>query len=216
LSTGKLLDAMMAQASKPKKQTVKQQRIVETAIKMFAEKGYANTSTAEIAKNAEVSEGTIFKHYGTKDHLLLSIIVPYLKEFFPSMADEVFHEIMSENVATFEHFLHALLRNRIQFISENKEIFQVVVKEIFYKDELKNELLPYFAENIIIRINKVIEFYKERGELIDIPNERIQKMLFTFIGGFFVSRFVLLNNYTVSEVEIKDAIHFVLDGIRKR
>ena len=40
-----------------KKKTKKQLAIVEAAIKLFAEKGYANTSTAEIAKVAEVSEG---------------------------------------------------------------------------------------------------------------------------------------------------------------
>ena len=33
-----------------KKKTKKQEAIVEAAIKLFAEKGYANTSTAEIAK----------------------------------------------------------------------------------------------------------------------------------------------------------------------
>ena len=67
-----------------KKKTKKQEAIVEAAIKLFAEKGYANTSTAEIAKLAEVSEGTIFKHYRTKDTLLLSVMLPFIKENFPS------------------------------------------------------------------------------------------------------------------------------------
>ncbi|MDP4107839.1 MAG: helix-turn-helix domain-containing protein, partial [Bacillota bacterium] len=43
--------------------TEKQQKIVETAIQMFADKGYASTSTAEIAKAAGVAEGTIFRHF---------------------------------------------------------------------------------------------------------------------------------------------------------
>lgn len=215
LSKRKLLDEMLAQTVHAKKPTLKQQRIVEVAIKMFAEKGYANTSTAEIAKAAEVAEGTIFKHFGTKDNLLLSIIIPYLKDFFPSIADETFSEVMSENVTTFEQFFKALLKNRIEFIAENREIFQVVIKEIFYREELKNELLPYFGETIITRINNVINLFKQRGEIIDIPNERIIKMLFTFVGGFFVSRFVLLNNYKVSDEEIEDATRLVMEGIRK-
>ena len=43
-----------------KKKTKKQEAIVEAAIKLFAEKGYANTSTAEIAK---VSRGFRRDHF---------------------------------------------------------------------------------------------------------------------------------------------------------
>lgn len=44
----------------------KQIKILEAAIEIFAEKGYASTSTSEIAKRAGVAEGTIFRHYKTK------------------------------------------------------------------------------------------------------------------------------------------------------
>ena len=53
-----IFDTILAQGL-IKGKTEKQQRIIETTIKLFAEKGYANTSTAEIAKVAGVSEGTI-------------------------------------------------------------------------------------------------------------------------------------------------------------
>lgn len=196
-------------------QTVKQKKIVDAASKLFAEKGYSNTSTSEIAKLAEVSEGTIFKHYRTKDQLLLSLIVPYLKECFPSLADEAFSESMNDSVTTFEEFLRAFLKNRIQFVSENKEIFQIVVKEMIYTEKLKNELLPLFYENAASRLHQVIELFQERGELIAMPSERILKMLFTIIGGFFASNFVLLNKQSVSDDEIEEVIRFVMHGISK-
>ncbi|GGH10118.1 TetR/AcrR family transcriptional regulator [Paenibacillus segetis] len=198
----------------PEKQTEKQKRIIEEAIRLFAEKGYSNTSTAEIAKSAEVSEASIFKQYGTKDKLLLSLIIPYFKEIFPAIADEKLNEIMSVS-GDFEGFLLAFLKNRSEFITENKEIFQVFIKEVFYKDELKNELIPYFSEVVPSRLLKIIEFYKERGELIDIPSDQIFKMLITFVGGFFASRFVLLNTESVSDNEIADVVRFIMNGIKK-
>ena len=125
LSKKKLLDDIIAQAKQVNNnQTVKQKKIVDAASKLFAEKGYSNTATSEIAKLAEVSEGTIFKHYGTKDKLLLSLIVPYLKEFIPSLADEAFSESLNDSVTTFEEFLRAFLKNRIQFLSENLKFFR--------------------------------------------------------------------------------------------
>ncbi|WP_028391302.1 TetR/AcrR family transcriptional regulator [Bacillus cihuensis] len=218
MSDDKLLDAIIAQTKLTKKQTDKQQKIVETAIKLFAEKGYANTSTSEIAKAAMVAEGTIFRHYGTKDNLLLSVILPFIKDSIPTMAEEVFTEIMSKNVGCFEDFLRALLKNRLHFINENREIFQIVVKELLYNDELRKELLPFFADNILHRITKVINTYKDRGELIDIPSHTIQRMIFTLIGGYFVSRFVLqLDNCDINEeAEIENLIQFIMDGLRKQ
>ncbi|WP_314590929.1 TetR/AcrR family transcriptional regulator [Paenibacillus terrigena] len=197
------------------KRTVKQQRIVDASIRLFSEKGYSNTSTAEIAKVAEVSEASIFKQYGTKDNLLLSLIVPYIKEFFPSLANEAMDQIISNADSTFEGFLRAFLKNRIEFITGNKEIFQVLIKEIIYKEELKKEFLPYFHEIVIPRITKFIALFKERGELIDIPIDKILKLLFTFISGFIVSHFVLLNKESISNEEVEDVICFVMDGIRK-
>lgn len=197
------------------KRTVKQQRIVETAVRLFAEKGYSNTSTAEIAKVAEVSEASIFKQYGTKDNLLLYLIIPYIKEFFPAKADEAIDQIFNQADLTFEGFLRGFLNNRIAFIMENKEIFQVLVKEIIYKEELKNELLPYVFKVATPRLTKFIELFQERGELIDIPVDRILKVLFTFIGGFIASRFVLLNMDLISDEEIEDAIRFIMNGILK-
>ena len=209
-----LFDAIIEQGA-TKKKTKKQEAIVEAAIKLFAEKGYANTSTAEIAKLAEVSEGTIFKHYRTKDTLLLSVMLPFIKENFPSLAQEVLKETLTEQIRTFEDFLKGFLRNRADFVKANKEIFQVVFKELIYRDDFKNELVPYIAKQAPSILIKVINEFKERGELIDIPTDEIFYGLFTALGGFFVTRFVLLNNYDITDEDIDQLVRFIMDGIRK-
>ncbi|GAA0330098.1 TetR/AcrR family transcriptional regulator [Bacillus carboniphilus] len=218
MSNHSILDALIAQTKISKKQTDKQQKIVETAVKIFAEKGYANTSTSEIAKDAGVAEGTIFRHYGTKDNLLLSVILPFIKESMPTMAESVFNEILNKDIASFEEFLRALLRNRLQFIKDNKEIFQIVVKEFLYNEGLRNELSPYFTKNIVGRMHKMIEEFKERGELVNLPNEAIAKMIFTVIGGYFISRFVLWQNQpdTNEEAEVENIIQFIMNGITNK
>ena len=209
---GSILDEMAKIIGKSNKQTVKQKRIIEAAISTFAEKGYSNTSTSELAKIAGVAEGTIFKHYGTKENLLLSLVVPFMKDCFPTMVDELLGELMNDE-CSFEDFLRTLLTNRSAFLTENREIFQVVIKEIIYKEELKNELLPYIFKNASERLTKVIEVFKQRGEIKEIPNALIIKMLGTVIGGLFVSNFVLLNKQTISDNEIEEVVFFILNGL---
>lgn len=54
--------------------TEKQEKILDVALKMFAEKGYHATSTSKVAREAGVSEGLIFRHFGNKDGLLQAIM----------------------------------------------------------------------------------------------------------------------------------------------
>ncbi|WP_394231766.1 TetR/AcrR family transcriptional regulator [Niallia oryzisoli] len=216
MSKKSLLDEMIAQTKISKKNTDKQQKIAETAVKMFAEKGYANTSTSEIAKGAGVAEGTIFRHYGTKDNLLLAVILPFIKESLPSMAENVIKEVYSED-KSFEEFLKAFLQNRWYFIFDNQELFKVIVKELLYSEDLKKELLPFFSETVLKRLLKIINLYKGRGELSDLPSDKILKMMFTLIAGYFVSSFVLSlePSTNVPTDEINQLVQFIMNGIRK-
>lgn len=52
----------------------RKEKIMQAALTLFAERGYADTSTKEISTKAEVSEALIFKHFGNKDALLAHII----------------------------------------------------------------------------------------------------------------------------------------------
>ncbi len=54
--------------------TEKKELILHSALKLFAELGYASTSTAKIAKAAGVSEGLIFRHFSNKEGLLKALL----------------------------------------------------------------------------------------------------------------------------------------------
>ena len=46
------------------------QRLIRAALELFTTKGYHDTTTAQIAKKAGVAEGTIYRHFLSKQHLL--------------------------------------------------------------------------------------------------------------------------------------------------
>lgn len=55
------------------KKKSRKDRIMEAALRIFAEKGYQNTTITEISKEAGVSEATIYEYFGTKEDLLFAI-----------------------------------------------------------------------------------------------------------------------------------------------
>lgn len=46
------------------------QRLIRAALELFTTKGYHETTTAQIAKKAGIAEGTIYKHFASKQHLV--------------------------------------------------------------------------------------------------------------------------------------------------
>ena len=71
--------------------TDKQQKIIDTALTLFANQGYVTTSTSKIARQAGVSEGLIFRHFTNKEGLLDAIVRRGLAEMdvlAPRVLDE--------------------------------------------------------------------------------------------------------------------------------
>jgi len=59
---------------KRSKNEAKRQQILDAAIDLFMEQGYAATSMELIAKNADVSKQTVYSHFGNKDDLFSASI----------------------------------------------------------------------------------------------------------------------------------------------
>jgi AcrR family transcriptional regulator len=55
----------------------KRARLMEAARTLFAERGYAATTTADVARHAGVSEGIVFHHFGSKAELLEAVAADY-------------------------------------------------------------------------------------------------------------------------------------------
>ncbi|MFK7925091.1 MAG: TetR/AcrR family transcriptional regulator [Bacteroidia bacterium] len=67
--------------------TAKQLAILNAALKLFAQQGYSSTPTSQIAKEAGVSEGLIFRHFGKKEGLLTAVLKEGEESFKTIFAD---------------------------------------------------------------------------------------------------------------------------------
>lgn len=59
--------------------------ILQTALQLFARQGYDRSPTSQIAREAGVSEGLVFRHYGNKAGLLSAIIQSGMTQIVQSM-----------------------------------------------------------------------------------------------------------------------------------
>lgn len=64
-----------------KPNTDKKQAILDTALALFVRQGFHGTSTASIAKGAQVATGTLFHHFASKEALMESLFLGIKQEF---------------------------------------------------------------------------------------------------------------------------------------
>lgn len=132
--------------------TEKQEKILEAALQLFAEQGYAATSTSKVAKEAGVSEGLIFRHFKNKEGLLEAIfnaVAERTKDIFADIVlttdpKEVIGKVleMPFRIDASEYKMWRLtyaMKWQIQnYSSEKMEPIKLAVKNAFEKLGYKN------------------------------------------------------------------------------
>jgi len=118
----------------------RREQIVEAATRVFAQKGFSRATTREVAREAGVSEGTIYNYFEDKDALLMAIL-DGLNE--TQRRAEDFEEGMATD---FRGFLEEYLRRRMSLIWENRGVFRVVLSEMLVNAELRELYLHQVVE----------------------------------------------------------------------
>jgi AcrR family transcriptional regulator len=193
--------------------TEKQINILSAAIELFSEKGYEATATSEIAKKAKVAEGTIFRYYKTKKELLFAIPNALSKVSLFEIFLEDFNEILNDNHENFEDFLRKIIMNRKKFVSETAPILKVIIQEVPFHPELRSKILNTVIFPSTKKGISIIEKFKSKGQIIDMPSITIINLIITSIFGYLFLHYIALPELPENENDLEYLIQYTLNGI---
>lgn len=97
---------------------------MESALRIFAEKGFQAATIAEVSKAAGVSEPTVYEHFGTKEDLLFAIPQKVLGESI-----ELFEKILPYVKGT-EARIRAMMRIYVHTYINNPHFTAVALLEL--------------------------------------------------------------------------------------
>lgn len=130
--------------------------ILQTALQLFGEQGYDRTPTNQIAKAANVSEGLIFRHFGSKAGLLEAIVEQGMVHVTRSM-ESYLNSNAGPRQAIIQHIDRSLtaIRENEQFWRLATQIrFQASVREVVGdKLEAANQTIVEHLRNHFRKIN---------------------------------------------------------------
>ena len=118
------------------------ERLLEATLKLISEKGYLRATTKDIAREAGVTEVTLFRHFGSKERLFEEVINKYT--FLPSLRD-LLSEI-SEYSDSYEKVLHAIGVLFFETLKERKSLVKIMTSEINIYPEKIREIYTQFID----------------------------------------------------------------------
>ena len=109
----------------------RKKQILDSAIKVFVENGYIGSTTAEIAKAANISEVTLFRHFASKKDIFVESIEPIV---FNTLRESI---TASKDLNSQEK-LEYILTERLMLVSKNREVMKLLIMESQINKELNN------------------------------------------------------------------------------
>jgi AcrR family transcriptional regulator len=193
----------------------KEEKILKSAIMIFSEKGFSASTTKEIAKNAGVAEGTIFKYYKTKKDILSEIIIQMIKVISKNVIlGPIEKIILDENEKNIKVIFKKIFFDRLKLLDTFFPMAKVAFTEALMNEEVRDAIY----ENIIL---KALDLFKEfhlrmveKGLFRnDIEPEVIFRCIFANIGILIMQKKLFGDKLKIDEKMLDEELDKTFDII---
>jgi TetR/AcrR family fatty acid metabolism transcriptional regulator len=111
----------------------KRKKILQAAIKVFARNGFYQSKISEIAKAAEVADGTIYLYFNNKDDILINLF----EEEMTAIISEMRSKIAKENDPRKK--IEQFAKTHMGLLKKNKDLAEVIQVEIRQSSKFMKE-----------------------------------------------------------------------------
>ncbi len=160
----------------------KRARIVAVARACFATKPYESTTTAEIARRADVSEGTIFHHFGSKHGLLLVVGRAYAQD----LAAAIYHGLATSRPNGMLEVVEEVEKRLRAFLEE--EGVPGLVPGKHRDDAVVETVLTAIREHIIEDGSKLLDAWRAQNVTRPLDARPLAEVLYPIFEEHFLRR----------------------------
>lgn len=189
-------------AGKPWK-TAKQQHILETAYKLYSEKGIEQVSIPDVANASGVGRATVFRYFTTKVDLVISIGTwkweDYINKYHSSISEEEKEKLTAAEFLKFylDSFLD-LYRNHPDILRYNYNF------NSFLRYEAKDESQKTAYMQTVDKLGEKFHLLYERGKMDGTLNTEISEE--SMFSGSFHIMLAAVTRYAVGLVYVPKGV----------
>lgn len=160
-------------------ETETQARILKAAQKLFANRGYAKTTTRDLAHASGIAEGTLFRHFENKKAILVEVVTQGWVELLTDLLTEL------SEMGSYKAIAQVMKRRMLNFHS-NADMLRVCFMEAQFHPELRDRIQAEIIEKMMGVAEAFFQTAMDRGIYRPMNPRTVAKV---FLGMFMVSGF---------------------------
>lgn len=163
---------------------------MNSALDLFAEKGFGSTSINMITKHANISKGLIYNYFESKEELIKAIIVNGFEKFFLEF------DTNKDGTLTDEEFIH-FIHITFEIIKKNFQFWKLYFMVISQPDVLKL-VEEKLVESVLSFMTILCDYFESKG----YENPMAHARLFgAMLDGVSLNYMVDPDNFPVEEIK---------------
>jgi AcrR family transcriptional regulator len=192
--------------------------ILKAARKLFFEKGFKSVTVDSIAAKAELSKGSIYLYFESKEEIYVEILIANNIEFHKTIAD------IFQNESKASDLLLEFARIYVDYFLYDTELFRIFMAFMLRADQMSlteeqnSNLMRMTNENIRI-IGEILQMGYDSGEFSSVINVRQgQNAIWGMLNG--IISLYLFTGAPAKRSEkihtmVKDSLNIFIKGLKK-
>lgn len=174
------------------------EKILETAINMFSERGYNNVSIREIAKEVGIKGSSIYNHFKSKEDILDSILQYNSNIGKDNYESSSVYENIEQLISnmSLEEILMSAMKVSISFMNTESidKIFKIISAEQLNNDKVRAFFLEEYIEQPRRVLEKVFHKLAAQGKIKGFSAEMLADEFYSFIIFKYYENYLLRKN----------------------
>ena len=175
--------------------------IVSAAVKLFADKGFEQTSMEELASKSGVGKGTIYGYFKSKSDILLAFLEEEVEHAFAALNEKI------DADAPLEEQLLALMLGQLTYVTRNSEFGRIFSRELLFPADRKS---PKSRELDMRYLGKILAVLGEAQKRRELPPETD---LLLMMGHLHALYLVTLSSFYQGDIETLAEGEVLLRGL---
>ena len=189
------------------------ERLLGATMKLVSEKGYLGATTREIAREAGVSELTLFRNFGSKEKLFEGLLgrytfLPRLKELRPRLDD-----------LSYEEALMTIAKRFLLTLKEQKSFIKIMYSEANLYPDKARKVYTATGDELLATLSGYFSSLQKKGVLRKVSPETSARMFIGLLFAYFRSEELLrgldITKKGKMDREVREIVDIFVHGTTK-
>ena len=183
-------------------------KIFETSMRLFAKKGYENTSIEEITATVGVAKGTLYYHFSSKEEIFDFLVSEGIKLLQNSV------DIKTSKYSNYIDKIKAIVLIQIKIVDKYEDLITILLSQ-FYGNEARNQKCKEYIYEYIKKIEDIVKKGIDEKQIKQGDEKIYASEIYGLICSSLVYKLRDKENFEIGRV-YKEFENTIIKGLKEK